>query len=199
MPASCDPRPSGPALGPAGHGLHSALPDAAFRAPEGSVEDALLASARNVFLRHMAGTKERSPSQPDATETPSELASETELASEDDLAPDELRACVDEIAGLARLEPPDLMSGLQHERVWILMHMARHGVGLCRQRATQELRATLRMVTESPDAHRGLLTAIADRLADVDDGVGRTAIFRALLEEVRHTLAQSSLATSAPR
>ncbi|MBK9129731.1 MAG: hypothetical protein IPM13_18395 [Phycisphaerales bacterium] len=133
MPASRDPRSSGPAPGPTGqppgHALHSALPDAAFRAQELSVEDALLASARQVFLRHMAGTKERVPSQPDATEPP------TELAADDDLAPDELRACVDEIAGLARLEPPDLMSGLQHERVWILMHMARHGVGLCRQRA----------------------------------------------------------------
>lgn len=197
MPASRDPRPARPAPGPAahspGHGLLSALPDAAFRAQELSVEDALLASARHVFLRHMAGTKERLPSQPDATEPP------TELAGDDDLAPDELRACVDEIAGLARLEPPDLMSGLQHERVWILMHMARHGVGLCRQRATQELRATLRQVTESPAAHRGLLAAMADRLADVDDGVGRTTIFRALLEEVRHALAQSSLATSAPR
>lgn len=196
MPASRDPRTSWPAPGPAGpspgHGLHSALPDAAFRAQELSVEDALLASARHVFLRHMAATKELHPSPHDATDPP------TELATDDDLAPDELRACVDEIAGLGKLEPPDLMAGLRDERVWILMHMARHGTGLCRQRATQELRATLRHLTANPEAHGALLAAMADRLAGVDEGVGRTAIFRALLGEVRHAIARS-LSPAAPR
>lgn len=197
MPASRNPRPLGPASGPAGpspgHGLHSALPDAAFRAQELSVENALLASARHVFLRHMAATKELHPSPFAATDPPAELP------ADDDLAPDELRACVDEIAGLGQLEPPELMAGLRDERVWILMHMARHGTGLCRQRATQELRATLRHLSASPEAHGGLLAEMADRLADVDEGVGRTAVFRALLEEVRHAIARSPLSPAAPR
>lgn len=197
MPASRNPRPSGPAslpVGPSpGHGLHSALPDAAFRAQELSVENALLASARHVFLRHMAATQERHPSPPAAT------AQTTDLAPDNHLAPDELRACVDEIAGLGQLAPPDLMAGLRDERVWILMHMARHGTGVCRQRATQELRATLRHLTANPEAHGGLLAAMADRLADVDTGVGRTAIFRALLEEVRHAITRSPLSPAAPR
>ncbi len=189
MCASHDPRSAPPRVRPderAEPALDTALPAQVFGTRETSVEDALLASARQVFLRHMTATRTPTPPGIAVAEAP------TTAAPPEVVTVDEIRACMDEIANLGELESPDLLGGLQHERIWILMHMARHGTGLCRQRATQELRSTLRQVSESPDSHGELLATLADRLTEVSNEAGGAAIFCALLQEVRHAIARAA-------
>lgn len=79
--------------------------------------------------------------------------------------------------------PPDLLHGLEEERVWVLVDLARNGSGLGRHRATVELRRLLRQISARAADHRRLLAELTRELERAVRAGGVPVVFQALLLE----------------
>ncbi|MEZ5963864.1 MAG: hypothetical protein R3F56_08475 [Planctomycetota bacterium] len=150
----------------------SALPADLFECQEPMVEAAVMDAAARVFL-------DRLGQQPAADLPPPHGLPDAE--SVDAAA---VEACLRHFQQLQEEAPPDLLAGLDDERLWVLVDLARHGTGLGRQRATLELRQLLRRLTEHAGDNRTVLAQLAGGLeAAVREG-GFPVVFQALLLEV---------------
>lgn len=154
----------------------SALPADLFECQEPMVEAAVMDAAARVFLDKLGH-----PTLADAAP----LRSLPDLAAVDQAA---IEACLVQFRELGDEAPPDLMCGLDDERLWVLVDLARHGSGLGRQRATHELRQLLRELGVQAEDNRTLLEVLAERLTDEMRGGGYPVVFQALLLEVRTAL-----------
>src|SRR5690606_20130821 len=97
-------------------------------------------------------------------------------------------SCLEVFAGLGDEPVPDLMAGLEDERIWVLIDLARHGTGVTRQRATYEVRELLRGLAARSGEKRALLRDLATQLAAIVGGGAAPVLFRALLLEARTAL-----------
>lgn len=154
----------------------SALPADLFECQEPMVEAAVLEAAARVFLDKLG-----LPPAPDADadDVPPSLESVDQ---------DAIDACLRHFAALPSEPPPELSRGLDDERVWVLVDLARNGTGVGRQRSTHELRQVLRERSADAADHAGLFAELAHKLEGAVRGGGFPVVFEALLLEARVAL-----------
>lgn len=150
----------------------SALPADLFECQEPMVEAAVMDAAARVFLDRLG--------QQPATDLPPAHG----LPDAEFVDPAAIEACLRHFEHLPDELPPDPLAGLEDERVWVLVDLARHGTGLGRQRATHELRQVLRRLSESAPDNRTLLVQLASGLEQAVREGGYPVVFQALLLEV---------------
>jgi hypothetical protein len=151
----------------------SALPVNLFDCQEPMVEAALVEAAGRLFLDKLGQpTTLALPRQP-----PPPLAETVDAAA--------LDACLAEFRALGDAAAPDPLAGLADERLWVLLDLARHGSGVGRQRATLELRASLRELSEDASDRAELLRDVAQALQQAVAGADCPVVFTALLLEAR--------------
>ena len=142
------------------------------------VEAALIDAAARVFLEKLGQTDKLGQTtggnSPEANPPPPPSAEVVDQAAID--------ACVRAFRGLDDGKPPALMRDLDDERVWVLLDIARHGTGWSRQRATSELRDSLRALSEQPRGKGKLLGSLLRQLRSAVSA-GFPVVFRALLLE----------------
>jgi hypothetical protein len=151
----------------------SALPADLFECQEPMVEAAVMDAAARVFLAKLGQPTEQDPGAWPAL-PPREHVDRAAIA-----------ACVQQLQSLPDEPPPDLMRGLDDERLWVLVDLARHGSGLSRQRATHELRQLVHELSESPSDDGELLRQLAVELTPIKNDDGLPVVFQALVLEVQ--------------
>jgi hypothetical protein len=125
-----------------------------FRVTDPQVEAELTASLADLLLRHMA-----TEPVPSVATTPPPRAPER-----DRVAADEIDAFVEAVSGRTTVPAPSLTAGLDVERLWILADLANSGTGLCRMRATAELRAAIERLDELDRIEPDLLATMVERI-----------------------------------
>jgi hypothetical protein len=89
-------------------------------------------------------------------------------------------------------EPPNLADGLAQERSWILIDLARNASGLARQRATRELRESMRDLASCDGFDRSMLVRLIE-LLDEACAAGAPLLFDALRRAAQRALARLAL------
>ena len=137
------------------------------------VEAAVIDAAARVFLGQLGqqGLIEP-PATHDLFERDGNATRDREAPGSGPIDTAALDACLRYFRNLPDEPPPDLLRGLDHERLWVLVDLVCHGSGLGRQRATLELRQYMRQLRQRADDDRDLLGELASKLAGTVRGSG---------------------------
>jgi hypothetical protein len=150
----------------------STLPVDTFDACDPMVEAALADSAVQIFMRHMTAIR---PDMAGGTHEDVDDMPQREQVSQD-----EIDECLEAIAAADKVGIPDLLAGLDDERMWILADLSHFGTGLTRHRATKELREFLTDVWKDAVQIETLKDLVQALHISTEKG-GASALLRALL------------------
>ncbi len=134
----------------------STLPVGTFDVCDPMVEAALADSAVQIFLKHMTAIRPDVRGGQDIDDLP-----QRETVTQEEI--DECLEASAEMGDVSPLDVPDVLAGLDDERLWILADLTRFGTGLTRQLATKELRQFLTNVWDDEvqvDTLKGLVQSL---------------------------------------
>lgn len=134
----------------------SSLPSGVFKAFDTQVEDKLTGSVAEVFLRHMTTTSSISAAAP--------LDADTPERPENLVSAEEIERLLSGLRERAVMRPPDVDSGLDSERTWVLADLAVNGSGRARELATRELREFVTTLAQNGDPDCAFLKALVTSL-----------------------------------
>jgi hypothetical protein len=96
------------------------------------------------------------------------------------IAPEEIEDLLRHLDRQGAASPLDLHQGLEGERLWILIDLARNGPGLARQRATVELREIMARRWRHDGVDRSLLDQLVDLLRNLRAAGDGSVLFQML-------------------
>ncbi len=157
----------------------SSLPREVFEACDPMVETALAEAALRVIRRHLrseeASVYDVEPPEDDLLEPIDPLLQ---------------RRTAEELALACDGPPPSPDERLAEERMWILLDLSKHGSGVARQKASQELRDLLADPDVADQIGRAVLDRLVPLLAETKARKGMPVIFHALHKCAERALGQ---------